>query len=33
MFENPRDMPRIAVFDTIIYVSAKDEIKRHVQDQ
>ncbi len=32
IFENPRDMPRIAVFDTMIYVSAKHEIARHVQE-
>ncbi len=32
-FENPRDMPRIAVYDTIIYISAKNEITRIAQDQ
>ncbi len=33
IFENPRDMPRIAVFGPIIYVAAKDQIERHVQDK
>jgi hypothetical protein len=33
VFENPRDMPRIAVFDTIIYISAKNQISRTVQEQ
>ena len=33
VFEVPRDRPRIAVFDTIIYVSAKHEITRIVQDE
>jgi hypothetical protein len=33
IFENPRDMPRIAVFGAVIYVSAKDEIVHHVQDK
>jgi len=32
VFENPRNMPRIAVFDTIIYVSAKNEIHRIAQE-
>jgi len=31
IFENPRDMPRIAVFGSIIYVAAKDEIVRFHQ--
>lgn len=31
-FENPRNVPRIAVFDTLIYVSAKGEITRIVQE-
>ena len=31
-FENPRNMPRIAVFDTIIYISAKNEIHRIAQE-
>jgi len=33
IFDNPRDMPRIAVFGPNIYVAAKDQIKRHVQDK
>jgi len=33
IFENPRDMPRIAVFGPTIYVAAKDEIAHHVQDE
>jgi len=32
-FENPRDMPRIAVFGAVVYVSGKDEIARIVQDE
>jgi hypothetical protein len=33
VFENPRNMPRIAVFDTLIYVCAKDTITRIVQEK
>ncbi len=33
VFENPRNMPRIAVFDTLIYVSAKDQITRLIQEK
>jgi len=33
IFENPRDMPRIAVFGPTIYVAAKDEIVHHEQDK
>tara|TARA_Y100001968_G_scaffold291683_1_gene296315 strand:+ start:65 stop:1837 length:1773 start_codon:yes stop_codon:yes gene_type:complete len=33
MFENPRDMPRMAIFGPNIYVAAKDQIARHVQDK
>jgi hypothetical protein len=32
IWDNARDMPRVAVFDTIVYVAAKDEITRIVQD-
>jgi len=32
-FENPRDMPRIAVFGAVVYVSGKDQIARIVQDE
>ncbi|MCP4869295.1 MAG: hypothetical protein GY898_11315 [Proteobacteria bacterium] len=31
-FENARDMPRIAVYDTIIYISARNEIHRIAQE-
>jgi hypothetical protein len=33
VFENPKDMPRIAVFDTLIFVSAKDKITRYEREE
>jgi len=33
VFENPKDTPRIAVFDTLIFVSAKDKITRHEREE
>ncbi len=32
-FENARDVPRISVFSPIVYVSAKNEITRYVQEE
>jgi hypothetical protein len=33
VFENPKDTPRVAVFDTLIFVSAKDKIVRFEREE
>lgn len=33
VFENPKDSPRVAVFDTLIFVSAKDKIVRFEREE